>query len=208
MPRGAKAAADFHANNTGLPYTPFVLKNDKDKKTVRVLQPSDQWVNLYIHQDFKKLNPTRCPSDDPEGDTTDCPLCAAGAPRTLRSYVPVRVRLDEDTARVQLIQMGREHLKEAISFIEDHGEPTEVDVQIKRMGQGLDTSYKWSEAGEKRALNAKEKALEIPDIEELIEVPHEEELERRAIRWDESRGAASVDGKGEGNGKGKSEPPF
>ena len=107
--RGLKPAQEFHENNSGLPYKNFKLEKSGQSAIVRVLQPDDEWVNFFVHQVFntvtKKftLKPTRCPSEDQDRSeaANDCPLCALSndiVPRSLKTFIPVRVRgLDDKT---------------------------------------------------------------------------------------------------------------
>jgi hypothetical protein len=173
--RGYRSAKEFHDNNTGLGYTPFRLKKDGDFAVVRPLQSEEEWVSLFLHADFNKgLKTTRCLSETVDKDPTTCPLCAVEAKRSLKTYIPVRVRGDNPETRVQVIEYGREALSEVFSQIEELPAGTDVtcfDFKIKRKGTGLETSYKWIAQSEtKRPLDDEEKALQVPDMEETVPV--------------------------------------
>jgi hypothetical protein len=171
--RGYKAAQEYHKNNTGLGYMPFKLEKDGESAVVRVLQPQDEWVCLAIHQDFNKgLKSTRCLSETLEKDPDKCPLCLCEAKRSVKTFIPVRVRGDQNESRVQVIEYGRNALEEVVSQIEELPAGTDItnfDFKIKRKGLKLDTTYKWiAQNDTKGALGEAEKALEIPDMEELL----------------------------------------
>jgi hypothetical protein len=202
--RGLKTINKYHEENTGLPYFPFKIKEGAKEKTVRVrvlakanydyddggniLNPEANVVQaLFMHQKFKVLNPTRCVSDDIEPVPGACPLCRVKAPRSLRTYIPVRVRGDDNKTRVQIIEYGRDNLNEVQNFIEEyapHGDITQIDVKIKRMGVGKDTEYRWLPAGDERELDSDELELEIPNMDEIVPIKDELELEKRAIDFE------------------------
>jgi hypothetical protein len=220
MAKGYKAAQTFHEENTGLGYTPFTLKKDGDQAVVRILQSQDDWVNLYIHTAFKKIKgPTRCAAQwvDRDGqqveDKSTCPLCLDDIRRTMRTYIPVRVRGDSNEKRVQILNYGREGLQELISQIEELKEDQDItyfDFKVKRKGNDLDTKYFWVKDYEtKRPLSEDERALEVPDMEVVMPVLDEHELIFRAKQVSDAENAAAVDpssSNGNGNGNGKKLP--
>ncbi len=181
--RGFNEALQFHKENTGLAYALVRLKKSGDSAEVRVLQPEDEWVSLFIHQEFQKLKQTRCASDG-QKDANACPLCALDAKRRLRTFIPVRLRGDTEEDRVQFVEAGRNTLTEIVSQIEELPEGTSItsyDWKIKRIGEDFDTEYKWHvKSDTKRPLDDREKALVIPNIEELIELPDDVTMQQRA----------------------------
>lgn len=195
MAKGYKAAQEFHENNTGMPYAPFKLPKSGDALEVRVLQHQDEWENLNIHAQHQKVKPTRCASDGAK-DASKCALCAMDVPRSLKTYIPVRVRGDEDTERVQVIVYGREGLQEVINQIEELPEGVDIthyDFKVKRVGEKLDTKYKWFiQAETKSPLSEDERSLEVPDIGSLIAVPDELELVRRAKGFRDAESASAT----------------
>jgi hypothetical protein len=180
--RGINKAKQVHEDNTGLPYKALQIKDNGGTAEVRILQPQDEWVSLFFHQKYQVLKRTRCASED-SAKSDDCPLCVAGAPRQLKTFIPVRVRGDAEQERVQIVEAGNETLNEIIFQIEDLPEDTDVtyfDFKIKRVGVGLDTKYKCAtKNGTKRPLDKDEQALTIPDIETLVPVPDELKLIQR-----------------------------
>lgn len=217
MARGYQVAKTFHEENNGLGYTPFTLKKDKDQSVVRVLQHQDQWVNLYMHQAYKKIKaPTRCSASwttDERNisveDRSGCPMCMAEVPRTMKTYIPVRVRGDENEQRVQTIVYGRDGLQELINQIEElpsEADITTYDFKIKRQGEGLDTKYFWMRQEEtKRPLNDAEMKLEVPDMEEVISLLDEGQLLNRAQQYIAAESAQAVE---PSNGNGRTKTPF
>jgi hypothetical protein len=181
--RGYQAAASYHEENTGLPFQRFILKGDGDFAEVRVLQTPDEWVSLFIHSVFNKLKSTRCPSDGGK-DGTICPLCAVDAPRSLRTFIPVRVIGEADLTKVHVIEYGRDNLSEVVSQIEELPEDSDVthyDFKIKRKGKDKDTTYKWHLVPNSDSeLSEAQLALEVPDMEELWPVPELDVLQARA----------------------------
>jgi hypothetical protein len=176
--RGIAAAAKYHDEHTGLDYNPFRLKAENDFKVVRPLQTQDEWVSLFMHNDFKlKTGSFRCAADGEEPDMEACIGCAHGVKRSLRTFIPVRVRQDDNQKRVWVIEYGRNGLLEVMNFIEEHcedvkGGVTGLDVKIKRQGTGTDTVYRWIySSNNTRPLNDDEKALEVPNMDELITIP-------------------------------------
>src|ERR1700722_20699837 len=169
--RGFQNATQHHKDNTGLPYKRFILAKDGDSAEVRVLQNQDEWVSLFFHEEFQKTKRTRCLSEDAAKDVEKCGLCAADVKRKLVTFIPVRVRGDANKEQVQLIEAGREMLNEVVSQIEELPEGTDItffDFKVKRLGDKLDTKYKWiCQAGTKHVLDEDEAALEIPNIEDL-----------------------------------------
>jgi len=143
----------------------------------------------------QKIKATRCASDK-ERDIALCALCAQDAPRSLRTYIPVRVRGEDDMTKVHVIEYGRDNLSEVINQIEELPEGsniTEFDFKVKRKGTGTDTIYKWvrlSTAPDE--LSAGHKALVIPDIEALIPVPEQEQIDVRAKQYAQASTAAPV----------------
>jgi hypothetical protein len=203
--RGLAKVKEFHDNNTGLGYFPFKIAEDAKDKTaiVRVLAAADYSgynedgtpvddtetviQSLFIHNQFKVINSTRCTSNDVEPDKEKCPLCRVGVPRSLKTYIPVRVRGDEKVDRVQIIEYGRNHLSEVQSFIEElpNADITATDIKIKRSGKKTNTEYKWYVVPKSdRPLDEDELALEIPDMEAIIPIREVLDLEKRAAEWE------------------------
>jgi hypothetical protein len=176
--RGMAAAAKYHDEHTGLDYNPFRLKDENDFKVVRPLQTQDEWVSLFMHTDFNlKLGSFRCGAEGEEPDMEACIGCAHGVKRSLRTYIPVRVRQDDNQKRVWVIEYGRNGLLEVMNFIEEHcedvkGGVTGLDVKIKRQGKGTDTKYRWIyTSNNTRPLNDDELALEVPDMDAILGIP-------------------------------------
>lgn len=205
MARGYATAQKYHEENTGMGFTPFNLAKDKDSKQIRVLQTELEWVNLFIHNAWQKIKPTRCAAtvsveDDKEvEDRTTCPLCMAEVPRTLRTYIPVRVRGDENPDRVQVIVYGRDHLAQVINQIENLPEGkhmTDFDFKVTRKGDKLDTVYFWNLVADpdtQRPLNDAELSLVVPQMEEVIPILEEVQLLRRAQDFASAESAAPVE---------------
>ncbi len=215
MARGLQAAQEFHAQNTGLAYNPFKLEKSGESAIVRVLQPDSDWVNFFVHQVWDNqsrkfsLQPTRCPSDGLARDADVCPLCALGdaVPRSLKTFIPVRVRDMDPADRVDIIAYGRNGLDAVVNIITELPEGHDItmyDVKVKRQGVQLDTQYYWmlSPGAKARPLSAEEKALEIPDMETLWEPPTEIELDRRARQFAQSIGVKPVSDYSEAHGTG------
>jgi hypothetical protein len=215
--RGLKKIGKFHEENTGLPYHPFKIKDDlpKDKQfaKVRVLAHAEPDYDdeggeidngkpviqaIFMHQAFRVVNSTRCVNNDSAQPVPEeCPLCRVKCPRSLRTFIPVRVRNDEDEKRVQIIEYGRNHLTEVQNFIEEREDAdiTGVDIKIKRIGKKKDTEYRWTPIlGTERPLDEQELALEIPDMLALIPVKEESELEKRAMEFERAMKAKKVKG--------------
>lgn len=201
--RGFANRQRFDEENTGLPFTPFKIKEKGPAEIVRVLLPVDDIQSLIVHRRFKVLNQIRCAAAESLQANPDvCPLCAVKAPRTMRTYIPVlrRQRKDETNyePRVEFIEYGREGVGEVASLLEDvNNDITSVDFKIKRIGVDKETKYKWLPVnGTQRDLNEEERALEIPDIDELLPIKPEVELLRRAEEWRKyAEGVKAVDGK-------------
>ncbi len=195
--RGYTAANQHHKENTGLPYKPFKLEKSGDFAEVRVLQSQDEWLSLFFHQVFGKLKRTRCSSEDSAKNPEICGLCAVEAPRKLVTFIPVRVRGDEEEDRVQLIEAGRDTLNEIVSQIEELPEGADIttyDFKVKRAGEKLDTKYKWHlQASTKRPLDEREAALPIPNVEEMIEVPDELTLVQRIKQYRQAEDVKPVE---------------
>ena len=207
--KGFKAASHFHEENSGLPYLAFKIEEGKkapdDAKIVRVLASTDEdndldlpvIASIVMHQKFKVLNSTPCLAQDslkPEPDI--CPLCRVKAPRTLRTFIPVRVRGSKKD-EVHIIEYGRNNIQEVSSLLDEleNGDITSVDFKIKRLGKGKDTKYKWMIVNNTtRPLSDEEKALEIPDMTELIPMRTVEELEVKAREWARSNGVVKTEG--------------
>ena len=205
MAKGYAAAQKYHEENNGMGYTPFNLKKDGESAVVRILQPQTEWENLMIHSAFGKLKgPTRCGAQwmtEANGveseDLTTCALCVAGVKRSMKTYIPVRVRGDSDESRVQIITYGRNALTEVINQIEelkDEQDMTWFDFKIKRKGSGLDTVYFWLKDGDtKRPLSEVEQKLVIPDINEVVVIPDEGQMKLRAQQVIAAESAAPVE---------------
>jgi len=219
MARGYLAAQRVFEENTGMGYTPFKMK-DKETKQVRVLQSEHEWVQLFIHADFKKgLKSTRCAAaistenDVQVEDRSTCPLCMAEAPRSPKTYIPVRVRGDENPARVQVIVYGRDHFQQVVNQIENLPEGshmTDFDFKIVRKGDDLNTTYFWNIVADpkfNRPLDEKEAALEVPDMEETIVILEEGVLINRAQAFTDAANVTAVPA-GNGAGNGSAKTPF
>lgn len=191
--RGFDSAKDYHVNNTGLPYKVFKLEKDGQFSIVRVLQSPSEWVSIFFHNKFNVLKRTRCLAVDGPKDGAVCPLCAAGAPRSLKTFIPVRVRAD-DQDRAQFIEYGRDALQEVIAQLDelkDNGEEPDAimnrDYKVKRMGTKTDTSYKWMVvAKSEKPLTAAEKKIEILDLEKEIPLPDAKLMEERVAEWNKN----------------------
>lgn len=175
MARGFQTADQARKDNTStFTHRKLILKNDGDSAEVRVLEHQDQWVNLMMHSVWQKLMPTRCTSDNAK-DPENCPLCAHGIARRLVVYIPVRVRDTMDENQVNVIEASGEHFQEIVDQIQElppNSDMTDYDFKVKRSGAGKSTRYRWHiQLSTKRPLNAQEKALEIPNLDELIVVP-------------------------------------
>ncbi|MGH7744056.1 MAG: hypothetical protein ACREQ5_04450 [Candidatus Dormibacteria bacterium] len=164
--RGFSAAKKHHDDNKNAFMPMFVLKKDGDSAEVRVLQAPDEWESIFVHSQFKVIQSTRCPSDGAK-DEALCPLCAANVPRKLRTFIPVRVRGDEEN-KVRMIEYGANHLAEVISVMEELPTVTDItqfDFKVKRVGDDLDTKYRWFVQSEtKHNLTEQERALVLPDL--------------------------------------------
>ncbi len=217
MARGYLAAQRVHEENTGMGYTPFKMK-DKETKQVRFLQDETQWVTLFMHSDYPKLKPTRCAAkeivENGEAiyDRSTCPLCMAEITRSPRTFLPVRVRGDDNESRVQVINYGRDHFAQVINQIEnlpDGTHMTEFDFKVVRKGDDLNTTYFWNMVPDpkyNRPLDDKEKALDVPDMEELIPILDEAVLIKRAQNYADGQSATPVAAGAASNGAGKT--PF
>lgn len=208
--KGFGAAKEFHDENSGLPYIAFKIKEGEkapdDAKMVRVLALTDEdesrpempvIQSLVMHTKYKVLNPTRCLAGDAlKPDPDKCPLCRVKAPRTLRTFIPVRVRGSKD-GEVQIIEYGRNNVQEVAALLSEleNGDITSTDFKIKRIGAKKDTKYKWFISHRtERPLDEEELALEIPDISELIPMKEFHELESRAMEWERSQGVKKTGG--------------
>jgi hypothetical protein len=207
--RGFAKATHFNEENSGLPFSPFQIKENGPGETVRVLalpafdpeRPDYPVIqSIVMHRAWKVLNPTRCAStyfNEEEGiteQTTEpgpsmCPLCAVKAPRTLRTYIPVlrRKRPDETgyQPKVQVVEYGREGVNVVIAQMEElpGNDLTTIDFKIKRQGKGKDTKYPWiAVQGTHRPLNEMELAMlvDVPDIDALLPCKTPVEMQRRA----------------------------
>lgn len=202
--RGLKQTQQYHDEHTGLAYDPFKIKAGEEPKSVRVLalaEPDDEKPNrpviqsLFIHNKFRVINSTRCLTQEDEADPTLCPLCRVNCPRSLRTFIPVRVRNDEKKDRVQMIEYGRNALAEVQSCIEEmpNGDITMCDIKIKRIGKEKQTQYKWIlQPSTQRELSEAELALVVPDIGEDFPIKDESELEKIAMQFERSSGAKRV----------------
>lgn len=205
MARGFEKAQKFHDENTGMGYTPFSLPKDKDTKQVRILQPETEWVNLQIHGVYQKVKETRCAAtivtedNEEKEDRSTCPMCMADVPRKMSTYIPVRVRGDENSDRVQVIRYGRDGLAQVINQIENLPEGknmTEFDFKITRKGEKLDTVYFWNSVADAdlaRPLNEAETALIVPNMEEIVPFVEEAQMLRRAQGHTDAESVAPVD---------------
>lgn len=188
MARGFKQIKKYNDENTGLPFKLFQLKEEGQQAVVRIL--TEDVVGLQIHQEFQKLRPTRCVSEAAK-DPDNCPLCRVGATRSMRTFIPVRVRGDEDESRVQIIEYGAKALNKVTAWIDEIEEEypdnniTHFDFKVKRLGTKKDTEYSWTLVPKEqpRPLTEEEAALEVPDIDKLIPVLGEEILEKRAREY-------------------------
>jgi hypothetical protein len=94
-----------------------------------------------------------------------------------------------------MIEYGRNQLAEVQNFIEEfapHGDITQIDIKIKRIGKGKETEYRWMPVmGTERELDADELALEVPDMEDLMPVKEELELEKRAADFERHQEASA-----------------
>lgn len=197
--RGFKNIQKYNEENTGLPYKLFQLKKDGDFAVVRILQDPEEWVGLQMHQVFGKLRATRCTSDYAK-DPDNCPLCAADVPRSLRTFIPVRVREDEPEDRVQIIEYGAKALQKVLGWMREIDESydgasiTDFDFKVRRSGTKTDTEYTWVLQPKTQApLSDEENALEAPDIEELIPVLPEDVLIRRAKEFAQAGNVKEVE---------------
>lgn len=207
MAKGYQAAKKFHDENTGMPYSPIKIK-DGQTLTIRILQSEDEWVSLYFHEVVNKLKRTRCASETPSPDAEKCALCAHDAPRRYRTFIPMRVRGDENLERVVFQEVGREGLAMYINQIEELPEGknmTMYDWKLKRTGEKLSTTYhiiKVEDPETQRPLNDAEKSLNVPNLEELYVVPDAATILARAMSYSE---LGQVTATGEA---GKSKTPF
>jgi len=207
--RGLKQTQQYHEEHTGLAYDPFKIKAGEEPKVVRVLalaEPDDNQPDrpviqsLFIHNKFRVINSTRCLTQEDEADPTLCPLCRVNCPRSLRTFIPVRVRADEKKDRVQMIEYGRNALAEVQSCIEEmqNGDITICDIKIKRIGKEKKTQYKWILlANTERGLNEAELSLKVPDIGEDFPIKDESEIEKIAMQFERSNGVKKVDDDGD-----------
>jgi hypothetical protein len=208
--KGLTATKKHHDENSGLPYIAFKIKEGSkppdDSRTVRVLALRDFDENrpdipviesIFMHQKYKTLNPTRCPSDLATGDPANCPLCRVKATRSLRTFIPVKVYNQDPAQEVQVIEYGRNNIQEILALLDEleTGDITSVDFKIKRVGKGTKTQYKWYIVSRsERELSEEELALEVPDMNELIKIKDVSELERLAMEWDRSQNAKKTTG--------------
>lgn len=203
--RGLKQTQQYHDEHTGLAYDPFKIKPGEEPKVIRVLalaepdenQPDRPVIqSLFIHNKFRIINSTRCLTQEDEADPTICPLCRVNCPRSLRTFIPVRVRKDEKKDRVQMIEYGRNALAEVQSCIEEmpNGDITMSDIKIKRIGEKKSTQYKWIiVSNTERPLAEAELALEVPDIGEDFPIKDDSEVEKIAMQFERSTKAKKVD---------------
>lgn len=194
--RGLDVTRKFHDENTGAPYKTVMIKEAGQFVCVRVLQKEDLWVSLFMHRDWStKVPSTRCVEQTDEPDMEKCELCAHDIGRQLRTFIPVRVRGDENQGRVQFFDYGRDNLAEVVNQLEELGKDqsiTDIDFKVKRQGKGVDTKYRWVPSGENdRPLNESELALVVPDLAELIPIPSEAKV--RALVRKFTAGASSTD---------------
>jgi hypothetical protein len=200
--KGLNAAKEFHDNNTGMPYLMFKiedgLKPPANAKIVRVLQGVEELTSLVIHTKFKVLNPIRCKSESLKPDPDICELCKVKAPRTLKTYIPVRVRGNKNKDEVHVIEYGRNNVQQVQSVLEEagtDGDLTGCDFKIKREGSKKDTKYMWFVVPNSyRPLTDEEKDLEVPDIAVLIPIKSDEEMHKAAIDWQRAQGATKTGG--------------
>jgi len=207
--RGLKQTQQYHDEHTGLAYDPFKIKPGEEPKVIRVLalaepdenQPDRPVIqSLFIHNKFRIINSTRCLTQEDEADPTICPLCRVNCPRSLRTFIPVRVRKDEKKDRVQMIEYGRNALAEVQSCIEEmpNGDITMSDIKIKRIGKEKSTQYKWIiVSNTERPLAEAELALEVPDIGEDFPIKDDSEVEKIAMQFERSTKAKKVDDEGD-----------
>jgi hypothetical protein len=200
--RGFADAKRFHEENTGLSFKPFTIKEGAAPEQIRVLAlayedrayPDYPLIqSLIMHREWQILKPIRCAAVDSESpDPLTCALCAAKAPRSLRTYIPVlrRARPNEDNykAQVQVIEYGREGVNEILAQIEElEGHNISLcDFKIKRLGKGKDTEYKWIMVpSTMRPLNDFELSLQkdVPNMDEALPVKDEITIERRAAEY-------------------------
>jgi len=212
MARGLQAAMRMHEENSGMGYTPFKIEKDKGTEQVRVLRVPDEWVSLWIHNVWEKVKPTRCAATEQQidGETKEdrktCPLCMMDIPRSVKTYIPVRVRGDDHSDRVQMIVYGRDHFAQVANVLDNLPQGKDItmfDIKIVRKGEKLNTTYFWNVVADPdlaRPLNEAELELVIPDMEELIEVKEEHELLRRANGFAQAEAATPVEA-GSSNGK-------
>jgi len=206
--KGLAGAKEVHEQSGGNFYKNFKLEKNGHSAVVRVLEPETEWHSFHIHQLWdnatKKflVRPTRCPSEAVKRDPENCALCALGdqVQRQFKTYIPVLIRPSKDfvgeyTPEVFIVAYGSKGLNPVENVIEELPEGiniTMLDIRIKRVGDGLATTYYWNPIGSPRALNADEAALEIPDMEEAWQVPTRIELDRSARTFTQSTNVRPV----------------
>lgn len=226
---GLQKAKEFHDENKSFPYNKFILKEDSAAKEnsgtkkgtaiIRVIAVAEPdldgkdnpisvedggrpaIISLQVHKVFKKFDRTRCASDSYEKDPANCPLCRAGVPRTMETYIPV-ILYEKDGEKLanpalQIIEAGREALQNWIGLVEEMpgADLTRMAIKIKRLGKDTDTKYPlYLVQGTDHPLNDFELEQQklIPNMEEIIGIKTPSELEKLAVDWERSAGAKKV----------------
>jgi hypothetical protein len=217
MPVGLKGAMTAHEANTGsLPYSPIKLSKSGDKVLIRILAVADEppidpetedpvpqdgvryIYSLYFHRKFGVLD-ERCLVDADTADPNLCALCRVKAPRTVKTFIPMRERGDTQLGRVKWFVVGREALQ---SFITVQGvipgnDLTGLDFIIIREGEKLQTRYMlYPQNDTSRPLSDQERALEFPDPMEFYPCKSEEEIEKVALDFERASKATATGGGG------------
>lgn len=226
MPKvGLTAAMSFHEQNTGsLPFSPIKLNKSGDRVKVRilalasadedpetgvaVLEPGKRYIkSLYFHRKFQVLD-ERCLVDEDTADPNICPLCRVGAPRTVKTFIPMRERGDTQKDRVKWFVAGREVVQSFITVcaVIPNGDLTGLDFIIVREGEKLQTRYQlYPQNNTERPLDDKEKALEFPDPEEFYPTKTVEEIETVALAYERATKATAT---GSSSSEVEDEVPF
>jgi hypothetical protein len=208
-------------------YAPLKLPDQGSKAKVRFLAQAEPKVDpetnqqiieegvryvqtLYHHSKFKVMD-ERCLAEEDAADPMACPLCRVQAPRTAKTYLPVRERGDTQQDRVKWFVIGREALQTLISVLGviPNGDLTGIDFIIMREGVQLKTRYGFYPQNDTtRPLDAKELALQFPNPDDMIPMKTAEELESVALNWERAQHATPTGGGATATTGGDEEVPF
>lgn len=139
--------------------TSMLKLEDGESAVIRILVPASELISVYEHTENINGNWQTITCLGRE----KCPLCQAGKKASLKIYVPVADRSDDN--KVKIFKASKTVGQMMLGLIEEYGDLTKRDFKLYRQGKKLDTKYQFFPRDPQEDDLSK---YEIPDIEKIV----------------------------------------